>query len=117
MTAHVVLFRVSRTLSADDREAFAASIERAFSGIPLIQRATVGRRIQIGAGYEAGMEHYDYIAVLEFQSEEDLRGYLAHPAHVDMGTRFFTSSEAVLVYDFATVPGDRLRELIDPAIS
>lgn len=117
MTVHLVLFRVSPTLSAGDREAFAASIERAFSGIPLIRRATVGRRIRIGAGYEAGMEHYDYIAVLEFDSEADLHSYLAHPAHVEMGTRFFTSSEAVLVYDFATVPGDRLRELIDRTTS
>lgn len=105
------MFRLSPTLSAADREAFVRSIEHAFTGVPSIRTVTVGRRILLGAGYESKMESYDFMATLEFATEADLRGYLEHPAHVELGTRFFGSVDAALVYDFATVPGSRLREL------
>jgi hypothetical protein len=113
MTSHLVLFRLSRTLSDADRDAFVGAIETALTDIPTIRRATVGRRIRLGAAYDSGTEHYDYMAVLEFDDEAGLRGYLEHPLHADLGARFFASSEATLVYDFETVPGDRLRELTD----
>jgi hypothetical protein len=112
VTLHLVLFRLSPTLTDDDRDAFVKSFERALVDIPVIRRATVGRRVTFGAAYEAGMAHYDYMAVLEFETEADLRAYLAHPAHAELGMRFFASSDAVLVYDFEAVPGDRLRELV-----
>lgn len=112
MTAHVVLFRLPRTLGDDDRAAFIGAIEKALTGIPTIRRATVGRRIRLGAAYDSGMEHYDYMAILEFADEAGLRRYLEHPLHADLGARFFAASEATLVYDFETVPGDRLRDLI-----
>lgn len=112
MIVHLVLFRVSPTLTPEDREGFVRSLEKALVDIPLIQRATVGRRVTIGAGYENGMPHYDYAAALEFASEDDLRGYLAHPAHAELGMRLFSSAEAVLAYDFDTVSGDRLRSLL-----
>lgn len=111
MTAHLVLFRLSRTLNDDDRDAFVRSFERALTGIPMILRATVGRRIRLGAAYDSGMEPYEYTAMLEFESEADLRGYLEHPLHAELGERFFASVEAALVYDFDIVPGDRLRDL------
>ncbi len=110
---HLVLFRVSPTLTAHDCEAFVGALENALVDIPLIQRAMVGRRVKINAGYEAGMPHYDYAAALEFASEADLRSYLAHPAHAELGMRLFASAEAVLAYDFDAVSGDRLRELVN----
>ena len=45
-------------------------------------------------------EHYEYSAILEFDSEADLRAYLDHPAHNDLGRLLFTSADAVLAYDF-----------------
>ncbi len=53
-------------------------------------------------------EHFEYSAILEFDSEADLRAYLDHPAHVDLGSRLFTAAEAVLAYDFKDLPLDQI---------
>jgi hypothetical protein len=45
-------------------------------------------------------DHFEYSAILEFESEAGLRAYLDHPAHVALGQRLFLASEAVLAYDF-----------------
>jgi len=86
----------------DDRRALIAALERAVSGIPTIRRTTIGTRVLLNRpGYETQMaEHYEYSAILEFESEADLRAYLDHPAHVDLGRLLFTAAEAVLAYDF-----------------
>ena len=102
MIAHVVLFRPRATLTADERQALANALRGAVEGIPQIKRATIGKRILLNRpGYETLMaEHYEYSAILEFDSEADLRAYLDHPSHNDLGTLLFTSAEAVLAYDF-----------------
>lgn len=102
MISHVVLFRPKASLSHDERRALIASLERAVSGIAAIKRTTVGKRILLSRpGYETQMaEHYEYSAILEFENEADLRAYLDHPAHVDLGRLLFTAAEAVLAYDF-----------------
>ena len=76
----------------------------AVSGIPAIKRATIGKRILLNRpGYETQMaEHFEYSAILEFDSEADLRGYLDHPAHPELGRLLFTAAEAVLAYDFVS---------------
>jgi hypothetical protein len=106
MISHVVLFRPKPSLSPDDRRALIAALERAVSGIRAIKRATIGKRVLLNRpGYETQMpEHYEYSAVLEFGNERDLRAYLDHPAHVDLGRLLFTSAEAVLAYDFVETP-------------
>lgn len=102
MIAHIVLFRPRATLAADQRQALVNALRGAVEGIPQIKRATIGTRILLNRpGYEAQMaEHYDYSAILEFESEADLRAYLDHPSHNDLGKLLFTSAEAVLAYDF-----------------
>jgi len=102
--SHVVLFRPRPTLTEAEREALIAALQHAVSGIPAIRHATIGKRILLNRpGYETQMaEHYEYSAILEFDSEADLRAYLDHQAHVDLGKQLFTSAEAVLAYDFAT---------------
>jgi len=104
--SHVVLFRPKASLSAEERRTLIASLEHAVSGIPAIKRTTVGRRILLNRpGYETQMaEHYEYSAILEFENESDLRAYLDHPAHVDLGRLLFTAAEAVLAYDFEDTP-------------
>jgi hypothetical protein len=112
--AHVVMFRPPATLTEPDREALLDAMRHAFSNIPAIKRVRIGRRKLIGRGYEALMdEHLEWLAVLEFDTETDLRAYLEHPAHVDLGQRFFQSAEAALVYDFVIVEPDRVRDLLD----
>ena len=102
MIAHVVLFRPRATLTADQRQALANALRGAVEGIPQIKRATIGKRILLNRpGYETQMaEHYEYSAILEFDSEPDLRAYLDHPSHSDLGKLLFISAEAVLAYDF-----------------
>ena len=104
MIAHVVLFRPRATLSAAERDALLAALQHAIKDITEIKRAFIGKRILLNRpGYETQMaEHFEYSAILEFDSEEDLRRYLDHPAHADLGRRLFTSAEAVLAYDFAS---------------
>ena len=110
MISHVVLFRPKASLSADERRALIAALERAVTGIPFIKRAAIGKRILLNrAGYETQMaEHYEYSAILEFGDEADLRAYLDHPSHVDLGRLLFTAAEAVLAYDFVETPLARL---------
>jgi hypothetical protein len=104
--SHIVLFRPKPSLSADERRSLIDSLERAVSGIPTITRASIGRRMLLNRpGYETQMaEHYEYSAILEFETESDLRAYLDHPAHVDLGRLLFTAADAVLAYDFIETP-------------
>lgn len=113
MVAHVVLLRVKASLSHHDREALLQSIRVAFTGIPEIKRVRIGRRILLGRGYETQMaEHFEYSAIIEFDSEADLRTYLNHPQHDELGRRFFESVDAALVYDYALVDAGHVRELL-----
>lgn len=106
MISHVVLFRPKASLSVDERRALIAALQRAVSGIAMISRATVGKRVLLDRpGYETLMaEHYEYSAVLEFSDEAALRAYLDHPAHLDLGRLLFTAADAVLAYDFEETP-------------
>lgn len=102
MISHVVLFRPRATLTAGERAALIESLKSAVTGIPVIKRTTLGQRVLLNRpGYETAMaEHYEYSAILDFDSEADLRAYLDHPAHNILGRLLFTAAEAVLAYDF-----------------
>lgn len=113
MVAHVVLLQPRATLSADEREALLESMRVAFTGIPEVRRVRIGKRLLIGRGYETQMaEHFEYSAIIEFNCEADLRVYLDHPKHLELGKRFFESIAAVLVYDYATVDAEQVRDLL-----
>jgi len=102
MISHVVLFRPKASLTADQRSTLIEALRNAVTGIPSIKKTTIGKRILLNRpGYEKQMaEHYEYSAILEFDSETDLRAYLDHPAHNNLGRLLFTTAEAVLAYDF-----------------
>ena len=113
MVAHVVLLKPRATLSAEDREALLEALRVAFTGIPEVRRVRIGKRLLIGRGYETQMaEHFEYSAIIEFDSEADLRVYLDHPQHAELGRRFFESVDAALVYDYALVDAGHVRELL-----
>jgi hypothetical protein len=111
--AHVVLFKTRADLADADREAFVASFLTALAAIPVIRSARVGRRVRLGRYYD---DHnaidFSFIAVLEFEDEEGLRAYLDHPAHEDLGTRFYMTSEAALAFDFEMLPGADIRNAL-----
>jgi hypothetical protein len=111
MIVHLVLFRPRADA---DARALIGAFENALTGIPLIRRARVGKRITIGREYEQLMTaDYTHAAVLEFDDAPSLKAYLEHPAHQELGTRLFQSIEAVLVYDFDVTEGsDGLAALV-----
>jgi hypothetical protein len=111
MISHVVLFRPKASLPAEQRAALIDALRNAVTGIPTIKRATIGTRILLNRpGYETLMaEHFEYSAILEFDSETDLRAYLDHPAHTNLGQLLFTAADAVLAYDFVVTDLESLR--------
>ena len=102
MIAHVVLFRPRPDLSTSDTRNLIEAFARAVSLIPAVRSTRVGRRARIGAAYES-MPQPDlpYIAIVEFEDVAGLRAYLEHPAHVEIGRRFWEASAEQQVYDFA----------------
>jgi hypothetical protein len=107
--AHVVLFQPRPNLSPAQRDAFAQSFERALTTIPEVRRARVGERRNLGRPYdEMNARDFPYVAIIEFDSEADLRAYLDHPAHQDLGQRFYEHANAALVYDFELSEGAEL---------
>ena len=113
MIAHVVLFRPKQSLSADDRRALMDALAHALANIPLIKRADIGRRKTLGRQYDAiNSIQFPYAAILEFESEADLRAYLDHPAHQRLGEQFYLTSEVALAFDFEMLGPERARELL-----
>lgn len=101
MIAHVVLLAPRPDLTAARRDAFIAALERAAREIPSVRRVRVGRRIRHGAAYEAGMAvDLPFAAIFEFDDLAGLQAYLTHPAHQDLGARFYDSLSAALAYDY-----------------
>lgn len=101
MIAHIVLFRPRADLPGPARQQLAAAFESALSAIPSIRRASVGRRLLHGRGYEALMRaDYPYAAILEFDDRAGLAAYLEHPSHERLAAQFFHAFEEALMYDF-----------------
>ena len=114
MIAHVVLFTPSRSMSLQDRHAFVDLLRAAFSHIPGIERVRLGRRTRLGRPYDDVMTiPVEFAAILEFGTEEALRGYLDHPEHSALGRRFFELADVALVYDFVMIEPERVNELVD----
>ena len=100
MIAHVVLFRPKPDLAPADRAALFDSMRAAHRDIPQIKRFAVGSRIKTGYPYDAVSRDFPFFAMLEFATRADLDAYLAHPTHVDLGNRFYLTSESAEAYDF-----------------
>jgi len=116
MIAHVVLFTPREDLDAAAREALVAALERACLDIPQIRRVRVGRRRVLGYAYDAlSPVGFEYAAILEFDSEADLRSYLQHPAHVELGRRFTSSAAVAVAHDFEIADAAGVRALASQA--
>ncbi|MGE3276036.1 MAG: Dabb family protein [Vicinamibacterales bacterium] len=113
-SAHIVLLRPRQGLSAEDRDRLFTALEHALVNIPMILRARVGRRVTLGRPYDAqNSQDFPYAAIIEFATEADLRAYLDHPAHSELGQVFFEVAEAALVYDFELVGAEQAHRLLD----
>ncbi len=101
MVAHVVLLAPRPDLTAGQRDAVIAALERAAREIPSVRRVRVGKRILHGASYERRMPvDFPFAAIFEFDDVAGLQAYLAHPAHEDLGARFYDSLSAALACDY-----------------
>ena len=105
MISHIVLFRAKDGLTRDQRQSFALKIQEACRVIPKVRRAMVGRAKDIDAGYSRslGDNTYQFAAVLDFDSIDDLRLYLQHPLHRDLGRQFWECCESTVVMEVEAV--------------
>lgn len=112
MISHIVLMKPRADLTAAEREAFVAAFERAVREIASVRNVRIGTRVVHGAGYEALVpDAADYIAAIDFDDLDGLQAYLRHPAHEELGKRFYESLSSGLAYDFEMGGMDVLRKL------
>jgi len=99
--SHLVLFTPKRDLSADDSRLFAQSIVETFRQVGSLDRATVGRAVDIDAGYKRnfGDKTYEFAAVLEFQDRAGLLSYLNHPLHKELGALFWRHCASTVIVE------------------
>jgi hypothetical protein len=97
----VILFRPKSSLTMAERDGFFDAMRAAHRDIPQIRRFVVGKRILSGGAYEAFARDFPFFALLEFNSAADLATYLTHPAHTQLGERFYLTSDAAEAYDYA----------------
>lgn len=115
MIAHIVLLRPRSGLSADERRGLLDALRHAFEHIPEVSRVRIGKRRVLGRAYDAlGGQHFEYAAIVEFETERALRAYLDHPAHEELGRRFHDAFEAALVHDFEMAPLEEVDRLAIP---
>ena len=112
MVTHLVLFKLRPDLSSDTREQLVSAFERALRDIPGVRGGRVGRRVMVGAGYEAQMpDAADYMVLIEFDDADGLTAYFHHQLHAELGPLFNDSHAGALMFDFETVGLESLRDL------
>lgn len=91
MIAHIVLFSPKSGLGITEQKSLALTIQETCKAVPCIQRAMVGRSVDVDPGYGRvlGNKTYEFAAVLEFKDRNDLIGYLNHPSHARLGAMFW----------------------------
>jgi hypothetical protein len=112
MVSHLVLLKPRRDLSPEGRERLVSAFDRTIREVPTVRGVRVGRRVVVGAGYEAGMpDTADYLVLIEFDDLDGLSAYLQHPTHSELGARFSDALAAALVFDFEAVALESLSDL------
>lgn len=108
MTVHVVLFRPKPDVTEAQREALFEAMRAAARGIPTVRGFRIGQHVAHPPQYQlSGFPSFPWVALLEFDDEDGLRAYLAHPLHQALGQQFNAAAESALIYDYAIT--DRLR--------
>jgi hypothetical protein len=107
MIGHIVLFNPKSNASKEQLRSFAQSISTACQSIPSVQRALVGKRLDIDAGYgrDFGDKTYQYVAIIEFADASGLVQYLQHPLHQDLGQLFWEMCESTVIVEVDLTDG------------
>jgi hypothetical protein len=109
MVWHLVLMKPRTDLSPADRQALLDAFNRAIHDIPTVREVRVGRRVVHGAAYEiASPDSADFVISIGFDSLAGLQTYLQHPAHGELGERFYRSLTSALIYDFESVDVEQI---------
>jgi hypothetical protein len=108
--AHIVLFEPKPGVPLADRKEFLDEIRSVARTIPAIVQVRIGSTISIGVMPEdnIGRKTYQYAAIFEFVTRDDLAAYLTHPVHDRLRSIFWDLCQATLIADV---------ELFDPASS
>ena len=101
MIAHVVLLQPKPDLTVAQREAALATIRGSAASLPDV-RLRLGRRVKHGLpGYEQLMaQDFEFALIVEVDDIDALKRYLTAPAHVALGSLFYTPTAAALAYDY-----------------
>jgi hypothetical protein len=101
MIVHVVLLKLKEEITADEVLSFARLLTEACRSMPVVTAAWVGPRVTVDPGYDRsfGDTTYDFAAILQFANRDDLLSYLRHPAHSDVGGRFWEICQATTVFE------------------
>jgi hypothetical protein len=115
--AHIVLFNPKTGIAEASLRAFTKAIGDAFTVIPSVKRARIGRRVQVNAGYERsfGDSAYEYTVVLEFSDQDGLIQYLRHPLHERLGHLFWENCQSAVISEVELVDaadGDAVMMLV-----
>jgi hypothetical protein len=102
MVLHIVLFN---TRPGTDIRSFARQIQADMRLIPKVQRALIGSAVRVAPEYSRSMGDttYEYAAVVEFLSENDLEAYLNHPVHRELGRLFWEHAGSTVVMEARVV--------------
>ena len=108
MIAHIVLFSPRPELTPEQRRSLAITIRDTFAAIQVISRASIGRAVDLDPGYERimGNKTYEFAAVLEFKSSDDLLTYLRDPRHGAIGKMFWELCERAVVIEVEMLRSD-----------
>ena len=101
MIAHIVLFNPKQDASSELLLSCAQLLERLSREVPGVRRASVGRRVEIEAGYSrpVGEKTYLNVCILEFEDKQSLINYLTHPLHRELGRLFWALSESAVILE------------------
>jgi hypothetical protein len=101
MIAHVVLLQPKPELTEAQRAEALETIRRSARNLPDV-RLRLGRRVKHGLpGYEQLMtQDFEFALIVEVDDLDALKRYLAAPAHVALGSLFYTATAAALAYDY-----------------
>ena len=117
MVAHLVLLTPRSDLTPEQREAFIRAFEGAARAIPSVRRVRVGKRILHGQAYEARAGGtYAFAAMFEFDDLAGLQAYLGHPAHQELGARFYDSLEEAVACDYDLGEVEAVRGWFEPRL-
>jgi len=105
MILHVVLYQPRETATGEERADLVSALAAACREIPSIQQVRVGRTINMNMGYEnrSSGQQFDYMAVFEFRDEIDLKAYLLHDRHQELGKMFWKVCDRTFITDVSAL--------------